>query len=123
VDPREKVMVTTTRNLNHTRAMSVIECQTFRAHPENSNWYGTPCPRLVGSSTARGADLLVAVSPALVIPTDRTQVVTEARIVSNVGWGLKSRVEQFGLTRFQSSTEKSRQALRYTINALKQLAV
>jgi len=66
--------------------------------------------------------LLRPLPPALT-PADRTQIVTEARIVSNVGWGLKSRVEQFGLTRFQSSTEKSRQALRYTINALKQLAV
>lgn len=138
VDPSTKVMHTTTRNLNHTRAMAVIESQTFRVHPDNSNWYRPPpCPLPV-----REALLLTCHT--------RTQVVTEARIVSQVGWGLKSRVEQFGLSRFQSSTEKarmhpsrtypasagvalthapppggavctqSRQALRYTLNAIKQ---
>ena len=123
VDPVTKTMWTTTRNLTHTRAMAVMESQTIRPHPENPAW---------------------------------TQVTTEARIVSNVGWGLKNRVEQFGLARFQSSCEKvrgrsvragparrqaphrnrwppshalphrppqSRQALRFTLNALKQLAV
>ena len=42
VDPDGKVMRTTTRNLNHTRAMSVVESQTFRVHPENSSWCAAP---------------------------------------------------------------------------------
>jgi hypothetical protein len=44
VDPSSKVMHTTTRNLNHTRAMAVIESQTFRVHPDNSNWCDPPLP-------------------------------------------------------------------------------
>jgi len=38
VDPVNKTMTTMTRNLNHTRLMSVIERQSFVLHPDNNAW-------------------------------------------------------------------------------------
>ncbi|KAI9101970.1 PRELI-like family-domain-containing protein [Phlyctochytrium arcticum] len=38
VDPKSRTMVTTTRNLSHTKLMLVQETQTFQLHPERNDW-------------------------------------------------------------------------------------
>jgi len=38
VDPKGKVLVATTRNINYTKIMHVVEVMTIRVHPENERW-------------------------------------------------------------------------------------
>ncbi|RKP06580.1 PRELI-like family-domain-containing protein [Thamnocephalis sphaerospora] len=48
-----------------------------------------------------------------------THVKTEARILSNVGWGLTSRIEGFGLKRFADNTARSRQGMKWVLEMLR----
>ncbi|KAI8372568.1 PRELI-like family-domain-containing protein [Choanephora cucurbitarum] len=38
VDPKNKTMVTRTKNLNHVRIMQIVETQTFKQHETNPEW-------------------------------------------------------------------------------------
>nr|CAD7256266.1 unnamed protein product [Timema shepardi]CAD7394912.1 unnamed protein product [Timema cristinae]CAD7427350.1 unnamed protein product [Timema monikensis]CAD7576610.1 unnamed protein product [Timema californicum] len=38
VDPKEKILVTYTRNLGYAKVMSVVEKVTYRVSPDNPNW-------------------------------------------------------------------------------------
>lgn len=87
VDPIQKRMISTTRNISHKGIICVEETQTLVQHPENANW---------------------------------TQVTTEARIMSNVGWGLTSRIESFGLKRFGDGNQKSKRAMKWVLEKLQE---
>lgn len=38
VDPKNKTMITRTRNLNHVRVMQIEETQIFKQHDQNPDW-------------------------------------------------------------------------------------
>ncbi|KAI8971457.1 PRELI-like family-domain-containing protein [Mycotypha africana] len=38
VDPKNKTMVTRTKNLNHVRVMQIVETQYFKQHEQNPEW-------------------------------------------------------------------------------------
>ncbi|RKP27674.1 PRELI-like family-domain-containing protein [Syncephalis pseudoplumigaleata] len=48
-----------------------------------------------------------------------TQAKCEARIMSNIGWGMTSRIEGFGLKRFTDNTAKSRQGMKWVLEMLR----
>ncbi|KAI9594956.1 PRELI-like family-domain-containing protein [Syncephalis fuscata] len=48
-----------------------------------------------------------------------TQAKCEARILSNIGWGMTSRVEGFGLKRFTDNTVKSRLGMKWVLEMLR----
>lgn len=38
VDPKNKTMITRTKNLNHVRVMQIEETQIFKQHDQNPDW-------------------------------------------------------------------------------------
>ncbi|KAJ1501621.1 hypothetical protein HMI54_002779 [Coelomomyces lativittatus] len=48
-----------------------------------------------------------------------TQMTTTARITSDIGWGLTSKLEKFGLKRFAENMAKSRQGLLHVLSTLR----
>ncbi|CAG8435796.1 5370_t:CDS:2 [Scutellospora calospora] len=49
-----------------------------------------------------------------------TQVKTEARVISNFGWGLTERVEGFGIKKFADSTMKSRKGMSLVLEKIRE---
>ncbi|KAL7752552.1 hypothetical protein RI367_002086 [Sorochytrium milnesiophthora] len=92
VDAETKTMTTRTRNLDHRRFLYVEEISVVREHPEVKDWY----PFFVS-----------------------TEMTTEARIVSNIGWGLTQKLEMFGLQRFTNNMTNSRQGLLHVLATLR----
>ncbi|KAI8593118.1 hypothetical protein HDU89_003983 [Geranomyces variabilis] len=93
VDPRTCTMVTVTRNLSHKKIMLVEETQTYTS--------------LVPQS---------ALDASRSDATPITQLRTDVRIISNTGWApIKSRIEGFGLTKFQANTLRSSKGLLHVL--------
>ncbi|CAG8519281.1 959_t:CDS:2 [Funneliformis caledonium] len=49
-----------------------------------------------------------------------TQVKTEARIISNLGWGLTDRLEGFGIKKLADSTAKSRKGMSHVLEMIRE---
>ncbi|CAG8701350.1 21838_t:CDS:2 [Cetraspora pellucida] len=49
-----------------------------------------------------------------------TQVKTEARVISNFGWGLTDRVEGFGIKKFADSATKSRKGMSHVLEMIRE---
>ncbi|KXN66588.1 MSF1-domain-containing protein, partial [Conidiobolus coronatus NRRL 28638] len=45
---------------------------------------------------------------------------TEARIVSNIGWGLTRSLESFGISNFQKNTDRSRKGMSYILEKIRE---
>ncbi|CAB4385326.1 MSF1-domain-containing protein [Rhizophagus irregularis] len=87
VNPKNKTMITLTKNITHARAMQVEEWQTYRVDPNNREY---------------------------------TQVKTEAKIISNFGWGLTDRVELLGIKKFTDNTMKSRKGMSHVLEMIRE---
>ncbi|KAI8865747.1 MSF1-domain-containing protein [Ramicandelaber brevisporus] len=99
IDPKSQIMRTLTRNLNHTRIMQI---------EERIEYHGQRRPITQPSETA-----------AAEAARETTVARTTASIVSNFGWGLKSRIEGFGLNRFATGTSRSRDGMMYIIEMIR----
>jgi len=51
-----------------------------------------------------------------------TQVKTEARIISELRWGLTGRVEAFGINKFMDNSVKARKGMAHILERLRQNA-
>ncbi|CAG8753854.1 8848_t:CDS:2 [Acaulospora morrowiae] len=49
-----------------------------------------------------------------------TQVKTEAKFISNFGWGLTERLEGFGVKKFNDSSLKSRKGMSYILEKIRE---
>jgi len=49
-----------------------------------------------------------------------TTQITQAEIISKFGWGLKSRIENHGLSKFKANIEKSRQGISLVVDKLRE---
>ncbi|RIB17736.1 PRELI-like family-domain-containing protein [Gigaspora rosea] len=49
-----------------------------------------------------------------------TQVKTEARVISNFGWGLTERVEGFGIKKFADGAAKSRKGMSHVLEMIRE---
>ncbi|ORY06326.1 MSF1-domain-containing protein [Basidiobolus meristosporus CBS 931.73] len=49
-----------------------------------------------------------------------TKVTTEARIISNLGWGLTGKLEGFGVKKFADNTVKSRKGMSYVLEMIRE---
>ena len=52
----------------------------------------------------------------------KTLQTTEARIVSEFGWGLTKQIENYGLTRFRKIVQRSREGVALILDIIRQLA-
>ncbi len=89
VDPQGKVVRCLTRNLEHVKAMQVLETQTFSQVGEGCVDFFSVSPTLVSSLFQR-----------------KTLQTTEAQIVSGFGWGLTRQIENYGLARFRKNVQR-----------------
>ena len=107
VDPKAKVLVAKTRNINYTKVMSVIEVMHIKVHPDNDQWCVGQFHHSLFPLSPFAKDLTPpffrSFRSLLFI---RTQVISTAHVVSNVGWGLEGRLEQFGIHRFGAGAKK-----------------
>ncbi len=102
VDPRAQTMVTVTKNLSMTKVMLVEETQTI-----------TPSTFTIDVKSHSGQDNTVTRT------VRGTDIVTKARIVSNMGWeSIRSRIEHFGVTRFKYNSQRSSNGLRHVIERI-----
>ncbi|TFK57639.1 MSF1-domain-containing protein [Heliocybe sulcata] len=53
-------------------------------------------------------------------PNGQTLQRTDVNVVSNFGWGLTQRIEQFGFQRFKSNVQKSREGLKLIVELTRQ---
>jgi hypothetical protein len=66
--------------------------------------------------------LLALFLPLILIYYNRTQVKTEARIISELKWGLTGRVEAFGINKFMDNSAKARKGMAHILERLRQNA-
>jgi hypothetical protein len=88
VDPYGKVVSCITKNLDHVKIMQVEESVRFGQTPEGFVFY------------------LHIVSLHFISFIRQTLQQTEARIISNFGWGLTKQIENHGLNKFKTNLQR-----------------
>ncbi|KAJ1922715.1 hypothetical protein IWQ60_006337 [Tieghemiomyces parasiticus] len=137
VDPRDRTMVCTSKNISHKRVMVIEETQTFTPIDEDevkssgivpaavtadqrrfAARFGRSASSAALAATVHSADKLPALADSL--GTGRTRVKLEVRFVSNLGWGLTSRIESFCHNRFADSSKRSRLGMAHVLEKLQE---
>lgn len=136
VDPKQRIMKTVTKNLNHTKLMLVEETQYIREYKERIQQQESEVsdipqqqstPPAKSSSFAFWKSSSSSSSQSSTPQSKSEQIIptiieSEARIISNIGWqSMRSKIEGFGVKRFSDNVHKSSKGLLHVMEKLKEM--
>ena len=104
IDPQNGIMRSRTRNVNHQRILYIEESQHI-------------------TSTSSSVPSETKSSSFNHIYQGESLLRTEAKVMSGLSWGLRSRVEGFGVRKFAGNAAKSREGMLYVLRKLRERGV